>query len=688
VLLAAIGVVALALLLLPNLVLAPMIARRVEAAISEKTNARASVGGVYLHVFSGAATVSDVRLVDRGAPAAAAARVVLGGLTVDVKLRSLLGDELILERLAVRGIGVDAVRRKDGTIDIVSLLRREGPAEPPPADEKPTDLGYERVVAERASIEDATVAVLDEASGARVATTGLDLDLGRVVLGRDLALVAPVRAKVRSGLALSGRPGHLSGEVTIAPRPGGRLEAKAHLAARLDPGAPEVLALAGLPPAVRTSGPVELVASAGGTLEDLVWRASADLSEAAVSWEGTLSKPPGAPAALRIGGRLAEGDVTIDETSELRFGPLAAAIRGGTEGDFSRAAISVRAPETDLAALRPMLPALERVEGQLGFSLDARADLAAMRAAPAGASPLAHLVAEGRVRAPRAAFGSFEIGDVDARLTLDRGRARLDAKDFTLWRGRAMLGLGANLAAETPEFDLAADIEGSFASPGALRFASYANPVLGFTDAARSPGTTLSFGGAVTWRGLDPQALAPTLRGEGRFALSGGAVRPGALSGAIAKALPGGGAAVRPIEIRPFEQRFRIDGGKIITPRLDIPAGGDVTLSLSGATALLTGALDHALTVGLPREWLGGDLRDALGRGADAVRPEISFPIGGTVASPRLGAPSLANLGRRLEEGVLEGGIELAREAIEEETGRKLPSLPGLPGLPREEPRK
>lgn len=688
----AILVLIVALALFPGLFLGRVVARRIVAALESRTNARAEVGGVGLGLSSGA-TVRDLRLYDRSAPRGAPPVAVAKRLHVGLALRPLLSKEAELRDVTLEGVEVRAERRRDGSIDLLPLLRppaKEAPRmksaaaigvvpAPVTAREPAPELQFSVRLPNGARADDVRILLHDEASGATFAAERLTLELGPLAIGRDLTLGGPVKLEGRAALDLAGRPGtlalaaeaHLPEGKTLADPRALAIDAWLDLAA--DAGAPAARAALGLPEDAVLDGALRLHARAGGTLAAATAEVALDLRDAAVLYAKELRKPAGVPAQATLRASWREGDLAIEPGSELRLGGAALALAGGTAGELSRATVAVRSNEIDLATLGPLFPSLEKLAGRATLTGVTTADLAAIRA---GAKPLLpHIRGEAQLTAPALAVGSLEIGALRANLAAKDGKLTLDARDVALLGGAATVHAAADLTGALPALETTAQARALGMTPEVLRGARFASPVFVFVNDPAAVRGTLGLDLHLTARGASAAAALETLSGDGSIGLAGGGLSGAELSRSLAQA--SGGALLLPagLDIGTFEHKFHIDAGRILNPGVSLALGPDVRLSLAGATGV-DGTLDHELALAGPGGVLAKAVRGPLGDlAARAARPLLRFHLGGSVTEPVLGAPSIADAARGVEEGILRGGLERGREELEKRVPFPVPGI-------------
>lgn len=420
-------------------------------------------GGVELALWPTLSLAADdLRLrvpADASEDLAGAKRLRLG-----VALLPLLRNELQVSELVLDGLTLNAAC-DDGDDCNWSALGGTGPqqATPPPADAAGATGAPMPLAIERVRVRDGTLVYTDRKTGARYTLDALALD-GRAI-------------------NMEGHPFRLEGGATLRPGAGQR-ELKLTLATDVEAdGAANTVALAAtslsLAPAAgpalaldvpaaaidldaRTFAAPALRLSADGIELDAAL--SADWSQpGAASAQGTLdlkrldlpallqvlgtALPPGVNAApladIAFGARFAlGGDSLALDALTLRAGRFNAAgsARLGL-GDATRIDASISSPELDLDYFLP--PAAAPAAPPAAAATTAGDGTA--RPGPGGLAALLRVDGAIDAKIGRLARGALQLGDLDARVKLARGSARLEKLDATLYGGT--LGATGTLAA-------------------------------------------------------------------------------------------------------------------------------------------------------------------------------------------------------------------------------------------------
>lgn len=162
-------------------------------AVKEKTQRTLRLeGDIELALFpSIGARLGKAALSERASDREFAA---IQDLRVAVKLFPLLSRQVIVDTVELKGLRAQLVRFKDGKTNVDDLAGAPAPALAPGS--KPAETEQFRIDIARVRIEDAAIAYIDQAAGAKYELTRLNLKTGRIASGvpTDIDLSVAVRA--------------------------------------------------------------------------------------------------------------------------------------------------------------------------------------------------------------------------------------------------------------------------------------------------------------------------------------------------------------------------------------------------------------------------------------------------------------------------------------------------------------
>jgi uncharacterized protein involved in outer membrane biogenesis len=344
-------------------------------------------------------------------------------------------------------------------------------------------------------------------------------------------------------------------------------------------------------------------------------------------------------AAARLSGTslsLSPGKAEIKEfTASLGRSSVSGAC---TVTRFERPILDVRlaSPLLDLDEMVGMFPASPgtpqaavRVENEIPVVVPARAESGA---ASGGPSLLRDMTVRGDLSVEKIHVMNLSLASARAKLSMERGEARLSGISVSLYKGSLSGDLSAGVVETGPPFTLQAKVQGVDFNAFATDFSK---------DLKGLIYGTLGAGLDVQGRGLDTPGLRRNLHGTGSLDLRDGKLTSIAALKMLAKALEAAGGKGVGADETPFKSltgTFTIAGGLLRTDDLALDSP-DIDMAGKGRLGLdLTVDLDVATKISEP---VSNDMiakTPTLKYLVDKKgRLEADLHLGGTLAAPSVG---------------------------------------------------